>query len=393
MMFKKILLIIGGLSIAASVGASFWYTQNNPVTTIRETVSDAEVAHTDPVATPTPKIEKREIARAAETTVVAQQQSSDTSPPQPFTFTVIADAENYKSPSGHNDELEALLQKGASLKPHLGFFSGDLIVYTDPKNRTILTNLKDLLDRYYTRYHIVYGRHDLECGAPCFHAWHDVFFKTPDAEKPTNIAPPQQSPPRQSSQPQTPDDQAIAALQIPTTEVAGAIAEPITPPIAAPPKPYHSFDYEQTHFILLSSDYPVKHGIDDAQMAWLEHDLANTPARNIIVFSHIPPVNFFKKSAKECHDMTCDEPRRQKLVALFEKYGVDLVISGHEHVFDHKVVHGIDYVLAGNTGNGKRYKNTTWKDSFLFVTVEEKRIILQSLFADGTENRTIEIAT
>lgn len=91
--------------------------------------------------------------------------------------------------------------------------------------------------------------------------------------------------------------------------------------------------------------------------------------------------------------MTCDEPRRQKLIALFEKHGVDLVISGHEHAFDHQIVNGIHYVLAGNTGNSKRYKNTTWKDSFLVVTVEERRIIVQSLFADGTENRTIDIPT
>lgn len=389
-----------GLMIAAGAGAGWWYAHTNPIVAIRETVSDTEIVYTDPVATPTSKTEKRAQSRVAVATAQAlEQAATTTTPPQPFTFTVIADADSYKAPSGHNDELEPLLQKSASLKPTFGFFSGDLITYTNPKNLTVLKNLKSLIERHYTQYYIVYGNHDLECGAPCFQSWHDVFFKDDAkdvAEKLTTLpspTPTATSPAAVAPQPQSADDQTIAALQIPTTEIASGIAKPVAPPIDAPPKPYHSFDHEQTHFILLSAGYPTKYGIDDVQMAWLANDLAATTARNIIVFSHVPPVSFFKESAKKCRDMTCDEPRQQKLVALFEKYGVDLVISGHEHVFDHKIVNGVDYVIAGNTGNDKRYKNTTWKDSFLFVTVEERRIIVTSLFADGTENRTFDIAT
>ena len=397
-MIKKILLIIMGLLIAGGVSASMWYTQKNPITTIRETVSDTELAQTDPIAVPTPKTEKRKLEQDAVVAATVAEQPAPPTPPAPFTFTVIADAENYSTPSGHNDVLESMLAKSASYTPAIGFFSGDVLAFTDATNTTMLTNLKTLIERYFTRYYIVYGKHDLECGTRCFDAWQKVFFtEDADKKKDTSDAPAvPQSPAIHSQptpQPDTTTDQAIAALQIPTTEIPGAVVRPVAPPIAEPPKPYHSFDHEQTHFILLSSDYPMKHGIDDAQMAWLAQDLAATTARNIIVFSHVPPINFFKKSAKECHDMTCDEPRRQKLIALFEKHGVDLVISGHEHAFDHQIVNGIHYVLAGNTGNSKRYKNTTWKDSFLVVTVEERRIIVQSLFADGTENRTIDIPT
>ena len=154
---------------------------------------------------------------------------------------------------------------------------------------------------------------------------------------------------------------------------------------------YHSFDYENTHFILLSTDYPEKHSIDDAQLAWLNTDLNETDKSNIIVISHVPPVNFFKESAKKCHDMSCSEIQRDKLINILKKHQVDLVLSGHEHVFDHKIVDGIDFVIAGNSGNGKRYKDSTWEDSFSQVTVSDKHITLKAIGSNGNLIREIQI--
>lgn len=44
---------------------------------------------------------------------------------------------------------------------------------------------------------------------------------------------------------------------------------------------------------------------------------------------------------------------RDALVPLFERYGVDLVFSGHDHAFERSTVHGIRYVLTGGGGGGR----------------------------------------
>lgn len=43
---------------------------------------------------------------------------------------------------------------------------------------------------------------------------------------------------------------------------------------------------------------------------------------------------------------------RTELVPLFERYGVDVVFSGHDHIFERSTVHGVRYVVTGGGGGG-----------------------------------------
>ena len=45
---------------------------------------------------------------------------------------------------------------------------------------------------------------------------------------------------------------------------------------------------------------------------------------------------------------------REALVPLFERYGVDLVFSGHDHAFERSTVRGVRYVMTGGGGGGRR---------------------------------------
>ncbi|MCK4635795.1 MAG: metallophosphoesterase [Candidatus Moranbacteria bacterium] len=258
-----------------------------------------------------------------------------------FNFVVIADSESYKAASGHEEKFESMLAKTVSYKPDFVIFSGDLITQGSP-DRTKVANLKKLIRKYYSKFYITFGKHDIECGVQCVDIWEDVFFNK--------------------------------------KHVAGEKR-----------KLYYSFDYENTHFVLLSSDYPIKHSVDDVQLKWLNDDLKKNDKSNIIVVVHVPSVTFFKESAKECHDMSCNETQRVKLINFLKKHKVDLVISGHEHVFDHKIVDGIDFVIAGGVGKSKRYKDSMWKDSFLQITVSGNRIILKSFGIEGELIREIKI--
>ncbi len=260
---------------------------------------------------------------------------------KPFDFVVIADSESYKATGGHEEKFESVLAKATSYKPDFAVFSGDIVIQSGPDVARI-KNIKNLIERHFEKYYIAFGKHDVECGASCVDVWESVFFNK--------------------------------KYKLGETR-----------------KLYHSFDYENTHFVLLSSDYPIKHAVDDEQLAWLNTDLKNNDKSNVIVVVHVPPVTFFKESAKENHDMTYNVVQRDKLLAILNKYKVDLVISGHEHVFDHKVVDGIDYVLAGAVGKSKRYKDSIWKDSFLYITVSGNRIVLKSFGLDGELIREIRV--
>ncbi len=260
---------------------------------------------------------------------------------KPFDFVVIADSESYKASSGHEEKFESMLVKAASYKPDFAIFSGDLITQGE-QDRNRVTNLKGLIKKYYKEYYITFGKHDVECGVQCIDIWESVFFNKKYASGEKRVL-------------------------------------------------YHSFDYENTHFVLLSSDYPIKHAVDDVQLKWLDEDLKDNDKSNVIVVVHVPPVTFFKESVKESHDMTYNVVQRDKLLAILRRYKVDLVVSGHEHAFDHKVVDEIDYVLAGAVGKSKRYKDSIWKDSFLYITVSGGRIKLKSIGLDGELIREIQI--
>ena len=114
---------------------------------------------------------------------------------------------------------------------------------------------------------------------------------------------------------------------------------------------YGSFDSGGAHFIQLDTAQVCSEDrLDPAQRAWLEADLdAHRSARAIFVFTH---TEFFSsttidpEAAKE-HPEIQD---RDGLVALFRKYPVRAVFSGHEHVYGREAHDGIDYFIAGGAG-------------------------------------------
>jgi len=269
-----------------------------------------------------------------------QDETAQTDLAHPFTFAVISDAESFNEKTGHNKELEQVLSHASGKRPDFALFTGDIITTSDPKlsgNVNRIKNVKNLIERYFNNYYIAFGKHDIQCGDGCVDAWNEIFFDNPTSA----------------------DEER---------------------------KLFYSFDYLNTHFVLLSSDYPEKHSVDRAQLAWLEKDLEQNSLPNTIVVQHVPPVKFFDESAFDCHDLTCVPEVKEKLLAIFRKFEVDCVISGHEHAFDHKIVDGIDFVLSGNTGNKPRYKNVIKGDIYTLFSINGESINLQAI---NTENEII----
>lgn len=90
---------------------------------------------------------------------------------------------------------------------------------------------------------------------------------------------------------------------------------------------YYSFPYAMAHFTALNTNEDFSPG--SAQYIWLEHDLQSaidSGARWKIVFFHHPP---FSRGHHGNNQEVQDA-----LLPIFEKYGVDLVLSGHDHAYE-----------------------------------------------------------
>jgi len=102
---------------------------------------------------------------------------------------------------------------------------------------------------------------------------------------------------------------------------------------------YYTFKKGNVHFFALDSNY-----LDPKQTAWLEKELANAGTDWKICFFHHPLY-----SSAAFHGSSTE--LRAVLEPLFIKYGVQVVFSGHDHVYERvKAQKGIYYFTEGASG-------------------------------------------
>lgn len=90
---------------------------------------------------------------------------------------------------------------------------------------------------------------------------------------------------------------------------------------------YYSFNWANAHFTVLDSNQPLTP--NSPMLAWLEQDLRETKQTWRIVAIHHPP---FPSTPYKRDDPICKEVLNL-LAPVFERYGVHLVLSGHEHIY------------------------------------------------------------
>ncbi len=89
-------------------------------------------------------------------------------------------------------------------------------------------------------------------------------------------------------------------------------------PEGVPAEQTYSFRYKNALFLMLDATSPLK-----AQNDWIENQLSNTDADWKIVVTHFPPYNFNSPYYNI----------QREWIPLFDKYQVDLVLSGHIHYY------------------------------------------------------------
>jgi Calcineurin-like phosphoesterase/Purple acid Phosphatase, N-terminal domain len=128
------------------------------------------------------------------------------------------------------------------------------------------------------------------------------------------------------------------------------------PPLHNPgsTKRFYSFDWGGAYFVALDSElYHDDRGAGpEEQKAFLERDLAATRKRWKFAFLH--------RSLYSSSRHGPDELIREDLEPLFARYGVDVVFSGHDHVYERTApVMGVTHVVSG--GGGRELSLTTWR--------------------------------
>ncbi len=106
---------------------------------------------------------------------------------------------------------------------------------------------------------------------------------------------------------------------------------------------YYAFDFGQVHFVILDTQASsLRAGA--AMLRWLEKDLAESQQPWVIVAFHHPPYTHGSHDSDSRADSSGRMFEvRQQVVPLLEKAGVDLVLSGHSHMYERSHLLGCHY--------------------------------------------------
>lgn len=144
---------------------------------------------------------------------------------------------------------------------------------------------------------------------------------------------------------------------------------------------YYAFRKDKVAFFALDSNY-----MDPNQLSWLDQNLKNSAGTWKICFFHHPLYNDGKHHG-------ADTDLRTQLLPIFQKYGVNAVFSGHEHVYERiKPENNIYYFVLGNSGklmtndfrsNGERLKGFDSDLTFMLVEIAGDTLYFQTISRSG----------
>lgn len=150
--------------------------------------------------------------------------------------------------------------------------------------------------------------------------------------------------------------------------------------------------YGHDRFVHKTADYTVigfntsvikaQTDAEPAEFAWLEEQLQQADREKpLIVTAHFP-VFIETPDEPETYE-NLPLPMREKYMALFEKYGVDTYLAGHQHKCMGARHNGIDYVIA--SALGRQLGNDT--HGYTVITVEDGKVVAKYVTVEEMENK------
>ncbi len=119
---------------------------------------------------------------------------------------------------------------------------------------------------------------------------------------------------------------------------------------------YYSYDYGNTHFLALNSEMYRVYAFWDifgtTFKTWLENDLKTSTEKFKVAYWHQPPYSKGSHDSDDFYEVFMIS-MREKILPILEKYGVDLVLCGHSHVYERS------YLINKHYGNSASFKRNT----------------------------------
>ena len=144
---------------------------------------------------------------------------------------------------------------------------------------------------------------------------------------------------------------------------------------------YYSFKKGDVEFFVLDSTY-----MDPTQLSWVRDKLQNSMAKWKICYFHHPLYSDGKYHGS-------DLDLRAKLMPIFQTTGVNVVLSGHDHVYERvKPQGGIYFWVVGNSGelrfgNLNRSADTAagfdTDRTFMLVEIDGDHFYFQTISREG----------
>jgi Calcineurin-like phosphoesterase len=144
---------------------------------------------------------------------------------------------------------------------------------------------------------------------------------------------------------------------------------------------YYNFKKGDAEFFVLDSTY-----MDPAQLAWVKSKLESSTAKWKICYFHHP---LFSDGKYHGSDLDL----RSKLMPMFQADGVNVVLSGHDHIYERiKPQSGIYFWVVGNSGELRSHDlrpspNTAQgfdtDRTFMLVEIDGDQLYFQTISRTG----------
>lgn len=142
---------------------------------------------------------------------------------------------------------------------------------------------------------------------------------------------------------------------------------------------YYSFTYGPVQYFALDTNDPDW----EQQLTWLKQALANSSAQWKVVFGHH---QIYSSGIYGLNSVLIE-----KLTPIFQQYGVQLYINGHDHHYERtQVIDGTTYVICGagagvrDAGRSNWTENSASRLSFAAFDVYADQMVVKGIATDGT---------
>ena len=119
--------------------------------------------------------------------------------------------------------------------------------------------------------------------------------------------------------------------------------------VASGTESYYSFDYGNIHFVILEV-FQSDRSIGSPQIEWLKKDLAANKKDWTVAIVHYPP---YTRGTEHSDKVINMRQVRENMNPILEANGVDLVISGHAHVYQRS------HFVNGHYGKSETFDKNT----------------------------------